>query len=717
MKHILIRRVMALLLFGCLFIALGNNNTLAAAKPTFSSTNIVIYAGETYSLKINNQVKDSKLSWSSSNTKVATVDQSGKIKAVGEGSANIVCKLKTKTSSYNLTGKVFVKAGNEIGNTSGNLMNGGYAAAQDDWIYYSDISQSKSLYKMKNDGLEKPIQLTDDSCEYINVKGSYVYYKSGKYIRRIKTDGTGRQDVMKCSDYTSIAYLQILKDKLYVTINYDLYESTCPIYRMNLDGSGAEKVGIAAKKFIIDGNYIYCGSDIESSTSTYYCKIRSGIIEENSVSQITQITTARMYSSFGYKEKFLYYIAGNNNLYKMNVNNSESRTFIEDKVGCCNISGDYIFYQNINDNNYGEIRSADIGSKAVKTIYSSGGAEVKNINVAGNWLFFYSDDWYRIKLDGTNLAKVSDKVTNVNTNQVQDPAETNIDSGKSGNTSGNLINGGYAAIQGDWIFYRNDYDFGCLYRIKSSGEGDPQLISSDSVKMINAIGNYVYYACADGIYRMNNDGKNKKLISKMEPDYMQVIGNTIYYTKNHMYKMNLDGSNVSDLGIKAKTFIFEGNKLYYTQSPDSSLSSNYSLYCSDANGSNSRLVTRIANFSTSPGTAGYFITGNHLFFQYNGHSVQDNYKLAKVDLNTIEDVVYTTDDTVTYSNFNSEGVYYCSTGGFYYMSYNSNTPVLISDCDGYGFNVVGEWIYFFNFDKNQSQCRMKIDGTSIQEIK
>jgi len=45
----------------------------------------------------------------------------------------------------------------------------------------------------------------------------------------------------------------------------------------------------------------------------------------------------------------------------------------------------------------------------------------------------------------------------------------------TGNTSGNLVNGGEAALQGDWIYYSNGNDKLKIYKIKTDGTGESKL--------------------------------------------------------------------------------------------------------------------------------------------------------------------------------------------------------------------------------------------------
>ena len=77
--------------------------TVTVKNPTISKTTASVYVGKTVNLKVSNAV--GKVTWSSSNKKVATVTGGGVVKGVAKGTATITAK----ASGVNLTCKVTVK--------------------------------------------------------------------------------------------------------------------------------------------------------------------------------------------------------------------------------------------------------------------------------------------------------------------------------------------------------------------------------------------------------------------------------------------------------------------------------------------------------------------------------------------------------------------------------------------------------------------------------
>lgn len=85
--------------------------TYAATKaPTISAKKMTLQVGSKKTLSIKNAGKNATLKWSSSKKSVATVSKKGVVKAVKAGTANVKCKIVTKSKKhYTLTCKVTVK--------------------------------------------------------------------------------------------------------------------------------------------------------------------------------------------------------------------------------------------------------------------------------------------------------------------------------------------------------------------------------------------------------------------------------------------------------------------------------------------------------------------------------------------------------------------------------------------------------------------------------
>ncbi|MEG1752453.1 MAG: DUF5050 domain-containing protein, partial [Christensenella sp.] len=84
-----------------------------------------------------------------------------------------------------------------------------------------------------------------------------------------------------------------------------------------------------------------------------------------------------------------------------------------------------------------------------------------------------------------------------------------------GNTPGNIVNCGYMAQQGDWVYYRNGADNNTLYKKHLDGSGQMRL-SDHSAYSIGVLDDYVYYSNEnenDAIYKVKIDGTERQLVT------------------------------------------------------------------------------------------------------------------------------------------------------------------------------------------------------------
>lgn len=92
-KKLLALALTALLALGALgAVALSPSEAQAAAKPKLSSTSKEVVKGQTFTLKVKN-ASGKKVTWKSSNKKVATVSKKGAVTAKKAGTATITAKV------------------------------------------------------------------------------------------------------------------------------------------------------------------------------------------------------------------------------------------------------------------------------------------------------------------------------------------------------------------------------------------------------------------------------------------------------------------------------------------------------------------------------------------------------------------------------------------------------------------------------------------------
>lgn len=330
---------------------------------------------------------------------------------------------------------------NSIGNTSGNLANGGCVAIQDDWIFYV-IPQAENnyLYKEKIDGTEKVI-IHPEGLKYItaiNVVGDWVYfinsattsngeglyatYNIDEKLYRMKIDGTELTQLSQDNIY----YIVVVNDTIYYVNQSD----NSRIYKMKTDGTDNTLINNDKSRSInvIDDwiYYINYSDDIQD-----ICKVKTDGTNKQSLEKVQWGRQLMVY------QDKLYFIDTDDNFYD-NISSIDldgnNRTHIIKDVSSYNISNNMIFYS-VYDK--GTFSSEINGSNKEKLSID----DSWNINIWNNWIFYYmlsgyNEDGFVINQDGSARMKLTKDVNTVIVdnlgapqmeNDNNEPKETNDD--------------------------------------------------------------------------------------------------------------------------------------------------------------------------------------------------------------------------------------------------------------------------------------------------
>lgn len=132
----------------------------------------------------------------------------------------------------------------------------------------------------------------------------------------------------------------------------------------------------------------------------------------------------------------------------------------------------------------------------------------------------------------------------------------------TGNTAGNLNNGGLFAENNGKVYFANAYDGGCMYAMNAD-ETAPEKITTSQVSSINTGGDFLYYYMNSsgggtglgyvvktfGVYRSKTDGSGTKCLDRNAAVTMQLVGDYIYYQRYNnqdftkFYKIKTDKSD------------------------------------------------------------------------------------------------------------------------------------------------------------------------------
>lgn len=286
--------------------------------------------------------------------------------------------------------------------------------------------------------------------------------------------------------------------------------------------------------------------------------------------------------------------------------------------------------------------------------------------------------------------------------------------GVTGNSQGNIYNGGLFSENDGLIYFSNPRDDGSLY-VMTSNCNNIRKVHDDKAVYINVDDHYIYYVRANntkenshgnilnfyntGIYRLNRNGKNLRAVSTKPSSYLTLCGNFLYYQNYdidkglHLYRQNIDttmdrlliedavipmgvndnilyytGSsknhNINSLHLSSFTNniayegsfaspIVHGDHIYYID-----ISDKYSIGRMDLDGSNKVTIVEDRCFT-------YNITnsGRYLYYQVDN---QTNNRIARIDLNTMEEEIilhgdykqiHVTDNFVFFKDFHETNTF------------------------------------------------------------
>jgi hypothetical protein len=300
-----------------------------------------------------------------------------------------------------------------------------------------------------------------------------------------------------------------------------------------------------------------------------------------------------------------------------------------------------------------------------------------------------------------------------------------------GNTPGNIANGGYVAMKGDWVYYRNWSVFkGGLYKIRTDGTGR-QKLNNNHCTCINIAGDWVYYCNGSDkgkLYRIRTDGTERQKLYDDKCDQIIIVDGWVYYSNNNnkkggpafltsIYRIRTDGSGRQKLADDAlwKKFYVSGDWVYYVscfKPPLSPYLISFSFCRMRTDGTGKYCFFKLDNMLFDFNVAGDWVYHNGI----DGNSKE----LCKVRIDRsggqkLMDGFYTgfniAGDWVYYSNGSDESTLYkVRTDG-------TERQKLYDDKCG-DIHIVGDWVYYCNYlnDKRGSCYKIRTDGTDRQLV-
>lgn len=243
------------------------------------------------------------------------------------------------------TGRIPENDNAAVGNTGGNLLNGGYFCEDDGVVYFSNSYDNGCLYSMNPDGTDLK-RLTRTSVNYINAEGNYLYYyQNDKAGTQASWAGRGALGVYRsnktgtrtsCLKRTASGVVSLAGNHLFFQ-NYNNTEGMT-LYRTDFTGKEKEQVldAIIDPSCVVNGAIYYAGTEGDHN--------------------LYRFDTGSLTTSLVLEGRFWNPIVSGDTVYYMNVSDDyrlcrrslsggEETVLTQDRVDTYNITEEYIYYQ------------------------------------------------------------------------------------------------------------------------------------------------------------------------------------------------------------------------------------------------------------------------------------------------------------------------------------------------------------------------------------
>lgn len=246
-------------------------------------------------------------------------------------------------------------------------------------------------------------------------------------------------------------------------------------------------------------------------------------------------------------------------------------------------------------------------------------------------------------------------------------------SSTAANDFGNVMNGGYVAVDGTMSYYVDGGVLHCRSEYSDYRLGDGPCDS------VNPSGSYVFFRDNGAIVRDLFNGGERKVIAE-QSGHILVSGNWLYYTDadSQLKKQRLSGGKVSSLGITTdKQFAVVGTYVYY-------IAEDGRLYCARTDGSEQQsfLAEKIDCFQ---------IYGSFICFISDGRvgSVASGNMASRKDYGEADEFITFDDSLITVVD-----------GRLYMLDLTDNSAepkaIVQQGEEPHGLNTDGEKLYYYN---------------------
>lgn len=274
-----------------------------------------------------------------------------------------------------------------VGNTPGNLNNGGYFCELDGRVYFANAYDNFALYSMNPDETDL-VKYNDGAVSAISAAGSHLYYfqnsgstDAGGIGSAVRISGIYRSNLKGKSvvglDRCNIANMQLCGSYLYYE-KYDKQIGTS-LAKIRIDKKDPQTVteGIINPNCYVNGKIYYNGTE-----GDHYLHALDVSTDRDSVVWQGNIWNPIV------QDGHVYYmdVSENYRLCRYNLSSNVVEVLTNDRIDMFNVYGNYIYYQ---------VSSPD--APALKRMMTDGSSQeiiregvYQNINITSQYVYFNS---------------------------------------------------------------------------------------------------------------------------------------------------------------------------------------------------------------------------------------------------------------------------------------------------------------------------------------
>jgi hypothetical protein len=290
----------------------------------------------------------------------------------------------------------FIGTANQQGNTAGNILNGGLAAQQGDWVYVRNMPQPADAQPGRTNF--RQIRLTD-----LNVIGDWVYGLNEREQQLMRASSNPDTDGFNAVTGTDGNPLTDRMEGLHVVGDWVYYVNLSAdrrIYKIKTDLTGKERLNdLPAQYLNVAGDWIYyagTGTNREVDGNLY--KMRTDGTEHQQIWNREQVSVQGiigfpLVTGIIVHGDWMYVTFDSRFVYKIRTDGTELQNFFDDgtEVWNYNVFDGRLYYANRFNNALYSIRFD--GTDPIQ-YHAANGEEIRaasrGIYVTEDWVFYYN---------------------------------------------------------------------------------------------------------------------------------------------------------------------------------------------------------------------------------------------------------------------------------------------------------------------------------------